>query len=644
MLTEIGFIILSYICSLSSNERANLDEWLQQPVLDSGEAQSGIEQFIKKRIPGLEVPETADEWLSQSEILKNRILENIVFKGVPSEWNQDDVNVVWGDVIETDKGYSIKKIRYEALPGLWIPALLYEPDVIEGKMPAILNVNGHVGAPGKTINYEQIRCINLAKRGILALHPEWLLFGELSGADYKHNRLSYLDLCGTSGLSVFYLAMKRGVDFLETYPKTDPSRIAMTGLSGGGWQTIILSSLDTRISVVVPNAGYICLFCRVDHLEDVGDLEQNPVDLVSIADYSHLTAMLAPRPTLLIYNEKDNCCFQSHRSRPAIYEPALPFFKLFGKTDNLKFYNNVDPGTHNYDKDNREQFYRFINRHFLQESEWVDSEIPSDDEVLEQEKLDVGIPEDNANFFTLAKELMKELPINHPPDNASEIEKWREKSRDELSEVLRLEPMIAKASIKERFTDGELKSTSYKISINDEWKIPVVSISKDNSKSISVLLADTGKKAQLEYVEKLVKNGAHVIAIDPLFIGESVPSRGTSWQYSMMIGTVGERPLGIQVGQIGAIIDWVCNEFDAETISLHGIGWNASVAALSAGALYHEKIERVFVKETPNSLKLLVEKHLEYETYPALFCFGLLKHFDISELIALCKAEKVETY
>ena len=36
-----------------------------------------------------------------------------------------------------------------------------------------------------------------------------------------------------------------------------------------------------------------------------------PADLLSIADYSHLTAMLAPRPALLIYNEHDDCCFSS---------------------------------------------------------------------------------------------------------------------------------------------------------------------------------------------------------------------------------------------------------------------------------------------------------------------------------------------
>lgn len=633
MLTEIGLMIISSICVLSPCKKGNIDKWLQQPVLDSGAVQSEIEQFIRRRIPALELPETSDEWRRKSEELRNEILEKVVFRGVPSEWLKGDVELVWGNVIETGKGYLIRKLRYKALPGLWIPALLYEPVESEGKIPAVLNVNGHVGPPGKTIDYEQIRCINLAKRGMLALHPEWLFFGELTSADYKHNRLAYLDLCGTSGLAVFYLAIKRAIDFLETYAKTDTNRIAMTGLSGGGWQTIILSSLDSRISTVVPNAGYIGLSYRIDYLEDVGDLEQNPTDLVSIADYPHLTAMLAPRSTLLIYNEKDDCCFQTHRSRASVFEPVIPFFDLFGKADDFKLYNNKVPGTHNYEKDNREQFYRFINRHFLPESEWIDAEIPSSDEVLEQEKLNVGLPENNANFFTLATKLMKNLPLNQPPNELSALREWREKSKTKLSEILRLKPMSANADMLKQITDGELEANWYKISISDEWTIPAVAISKNSPSSISIVFSDPGKTTLVEYVRELVENGSLVIAVDPLFMGEYVPSRGQSWQYAMMFGTVGERPLGIQVEQMGAIADWACGEFKIDQVCLHGIGFNASVVALSVGGLYDEKVDSVFVGEASDSLKTLIEKHLDYETYPALFCFGLLKHFDISILM-----------
>jgi len=298
--------------------------WLSEPILRTNGFEAEVQRFIKSHVPPLQVPNTAPQWEKKSAELRREILDQVVLRNVPFAWYKDKPQIVWGKVLETDEGYRIKKLKYEALPGLWVPALLYEPARVAGKVPGILNVNGHT-VPGKSEEYEQIRCINLAKRGMLALHPEFLGFGELKDADYRHSRAAYLDLCGINGVAVFYLVAKRGIDVLEMYPETDSTRIGMTGLSGGGWQTIMLSSLDTRISAATPNAGYIGLAARAHYPQDQGDLEQNSADLLSIADYSHLTAMLAPRPALLIYNEHDDCCFSSPRARLSVFEPVIPF-------------------------------------------------------------------------------------------------------------------------------------------------------------------------------------------------------------------------------------------------------------------------------------------------------------------------------
>ena len=198
-------------------------------------------------------------------------------------------------------------------PALWVPALLYQPDPLPETVPAVLSVNGHVGPVGKAQDYEQLRCINLAKQGMFALHPEWFSFGELDSLGNDHSALPYLDLCGHSGVSLFYLLLRRALDILLELPQTDPDRVAVTGLSGGGWQTILLGALDTRVKAIIPNAGYIGQFWRLFYPEDAGDCEQQPNDLVAVADYPHLTALLAPRPALLIYNTFDDCCFQAHR-------------------------------------------------------------------------------------------------------------------------------------------------------------------------------------------------------------------------------------------------------------------------------------------------------------------------------------------
>ena len=275
-----------------------ISDWLKQSIIAPGQVRAEIGEYIQKLIPPLTVPDRIT-WERQVSELRQEILEQVVFRGIPQEWVDWKAETIWGDTLKIGPGYQIRKLRYHALPGLWIPALLYEPIQNQEKIPAILNVNGHVGPPGKSTDYEQLRCINLAKKGILALHLEWFYFGELAGEDYRHNRMAYLDLCGMSGLSIFYLAMRGGLDVLYDYPSTDLNRVGMTGLSGGGWQTIILSALDKRISLSAPNAGYIDLKNRIDYRSDIGDLEQNPTDLVSIADYTYLRDQLKisnPRP------------------------------------------------------------------------------------------------------------------------------------------------------------------------------------------------------------------------------------------------------------------------------------------------------------------------------------------------------------
>ena len=621
-LVLIGLVLTTAAASTADS----VQRWLEEPILNPQDAREEMDRFIRERIPNLVVPTSAEEWETQSEELRQRVLDEVVFLGVPHEWRNWKAKAVWSDTMETGKGYRIKKLRYEALPGLWISALLYEPDLpqeggLAEKIPAVLNVNGHVGPPGKGIAYEQIRCINLAKRGILALHPEWLFFGELQGEDYAHNRLSYLDLCGVSGLSVFYLAMRGGLDVLIDHPSTDPERVAMTGLSGGGWQTIILSSLDTRIALAAPNAGYIGLAPRTEHRGDIGDLEQNPTDLVSVADYTHLTALLVPRPALLIYNDKDDCCFEAHRARPSVFDPLIPFYRLFEAEADFEYHENILPGTHNYELDNRQAFYDFLLRHFHPDREINLEELHSEEEIRTPEELYAGLPENNANFHSLAAGFLEALPSPGLPKDA-----------DTLRRVLRAEPMEAEAQLEKHEEENGLHVTLYRMDVGQRWTVPAVAFSSGEPKETVIAVSDRGRPSLSEMVHDHLSKGQRVVAIDPLFIGESVPGETKPFQYSMMIGTVGERPLGIQAEQIAAIARWAGRKFPTGPVSVITDGWTSHVAALLAAGLNPSAVKEVQATNGMSSLKQLVEEHTDYADYPSLFCFGLLEHFDIEDL------------
>ena len=298
--------------------------------------------------------------------------------------------------------------------------MLYEPEQLKGRVPVVLNVNGH-DSKGKAAPYKQIRCINLAKRGMLALNTEWLGMGQLQGDGFAHNRMNQLDLCGTSGLAVFYLVMERALDVLVDLPHADIDRVAMAGLSGGGWQTILLSSLDRRVTLANPVAGYSSFKTRVEFFADIGDSEQAPTDLAKLADYLHLTALRAPRPTLLTYNSKDECCFVSDHALQPLLDAALPIYKLAGAEGRLRSHVNDDPGTHNFLRENREAFYKMVGDHFYAgDASYDGKEIESEKEVKSAEELNVPLPENNLDFHKLAMALMADLPSHkvHKASNA----------------------------------------------------------------------------------------------------------------------------------------------------------------------------------------------------------------------------------
>ena len=106
----------------------------------------------------------------------------------------------------------------------------------------------------------------------------------------------------------------------------------MTGLSGGGWQTALLSALDERVKVIVPVAGHSAVWQAPGlHRRTLATKSNAQPTSAQSADYDALSALFAPRPTLLIYNRHDDCCFQTRRARKSIYEPIRPVFALFGR-------------------------------------------------------------------------------------------------------------------------------------------------------------------------------------------------------------------------------------------------------------------------------------------------------------------------
>lgn len=622
-----------------------------QPVLllEKGQTLGDLRSYLLRRAMKFIAPSDPAEWLPEAEQIRDQVLQNVVFKGVPQAWLDGPVKIVWQETLP-GKGYTIRKLRYEAVPGFWVGALLYEPENLKGKVPAVLNPNGHVGAPGMTIDYKQIRCINLAKRGMLALNCEWIGMGQLGGPGYAHSNASHLDLCGRAGLSVFYLSLKRGLDVLLSHPSADPERTAVTGLSGGGWQTIFFSSLDTRVKLCAPNAGYTGIERRIWDTRDIGDREQNPPDLACLADYPVLTALLAPRPALLIYNAQDDCCFYAATARLSVFEPVMPVYEMLGAGDRFAMHVNSDPGTHNYLKDNRQAFYRFINRHFLPPEDRKDDEIPVEDEIRKPEELKIEYPADNADLHSLAAEAMRDLPTSKcPVADGPARRQWSDMTRKALAGVARLDPSsranpVAASLSASTMPVGQTPGASGRLRLGSQWTLPMVEYAPPTGAPAAsrLIIADGGINKARELAATALQHGERVIVADILFAGECVPGNTGVWQYSQMIDAVGGRPLGIQVAQIDAIIDHLLQQHPDEQMRVTAHGKAAGLACMTSAALTPGRMASLTLLDMLPSLKDLIAKKVSWNDAPSMFCFGLLEVADVPELMELAKPTVVE--
>jgi hypothetical protein len=641
---------LFVLLQLTSLFSVDIASDLKAPVLPAGQFHRELFAYLESaskhaiHIKPSEVDPAT--WEQKSQALREQILNEVVFRGEAKKWQTLPLKVEYLDDTLGGPRYRIRKLRFEAVPKLWIPALLYEPIEIKGKVPAVLNTNGH-DIKGFQAPYKQLHCINQVKRGMIAINVDWLGFGQLNGAGYRHDQMNKLDLCGTSGLAVFYLAMSRALDVLTSHPKVDPARIAMTGLSGGGWQTIFLSALDTRITLANPVAGYSALATRATHPAEIGDSEQVPPGFGAVADYLDLTALLAPRSFLLTYCEKDDCCFQAPHALPPLMEHIRPIYEKLGRPDRWGTHINYDPGTHNYKEDNREAFYRFIGKQFFSNDTSFDTkEIPSEEEVKSADELRVPLPEQNADFTTLAKEVSLSLKPawrdgSDPESNKPNLYADQLRSRIELGP-----PKIEKSHEIENHCIIERRrgylpcrwavrhrnppGPSSNIYV-DGPSIPFVEYVQTRNVNVTIVISDQGKERSTAVVDRLVTECHRVFAIDLAGFGEcTFPSP----YIQSFVDTFSLCPLPIQSAQLYEFIRYVLNIAPSKAISIVAEGPRSStIALLTVAAMPPYEVVTLELSQPLASLHQLVSDPAGISSRPELFCAGLLAHTDISDAV-----------
>jgi hypothetical protein len=328
-------------------------------------------------------------------------------------------------------------------------------------------------------------------------------------------------------------------------------------------------------------------------------------------------------------------------------DASRPIFALYGKQDALRSHVNSDPGTHNFELDNRQQLYRMFGDFFFADREDFDwQEIPSTDEVKTADDLHVPLPDGNANFHTLAVALAEPLPRDSElPSDKDAARKWQAKRRAMLSDLVRSERKdVTATAVATQDGEGTLRATTWRLRIGDDWTVPAVELYRDSPQATAVrtvlVLADAGRAEARAQIDRLLDDNRRVLAIDPFYLGESkIPER--DFLFALLVSTVGKRPLGVQADQIGAIAGWAERHFDSGPVTIVAVGPRTSLMALAAAGLEERAIAGLELHDSFGSLKEIIEQNKAVNEAPELFCFGLLEQFDVLQLAALAAPQPV---
>ena len=237
---------------------------------------------------------TAEAWKKRAKQIRTQILKGAGLDNPPKKC---PLNPIIGEK-RVFEGYQVQNIAFESLPGVFVTGSLYTPTNSKGMLPGILSPHGHFGKSGDG-DYGPIRpdaqkrFASLARMGAMVFAYDMVGYGQLAEFGWKHEHPQTLKLQLWNSI--------RGVDFLLLMG-ADPKKIAITGASGGGTQTIMLTAVDDRITVSVPvvmvSADFFggCVGESGMPIHKSNNFQTNNVEIAACA---------APRPMLLVSDGND---------------------------------------------------------------------------------------------------------------------------------------------------------------------------------------------------------------------------------------------------------------------------------------------------------------------------------------------------
>jgi dienelactone hydrolase len=314
-------------------------------------------------------PKTREEWERRRQELREQVL---VANGLWPQPEKTPLHALIHGKIERDD-YTIEKVFFVSFPGHYVSGNLYRPKGKSGKLPVVLFAHGHwndgrlhdagektakkdvAGGGEQTLESAryplQAPCAMLARMGCLVFTYDMVGYADSMKIEHRagfKDAEAELRLQSSMGLQTWNSV--RALDFVLGLLDADPSRVAITGASGGGTQTFMLGGIDDRLAAAFPavmvstamQGGCVCENCSLLRI-GTGNVE--------------LAGLFAPRP-LGMSGANDWTVDLETKGLPQL--KAL--YKLYSAEDLVagKVWRQFG---HNYNQLAREMMYAWFNKH-----------------------------------------------------------------------------------------------------------------------------------------------------------------------------------------------------------------------------------------------------------------------------------------
>jgi cephalosporin-C deacetylase-like acetyl esterase len=545
-------------------------------------AQMLVDYYHQMSVPKPFTVRRGDELTAHQAELKKKVLECVGLWPLPERVPLD----VHPSPPLDHPWCTVRRIYYQLWPGVYSSGLLFMPkSLTETPAPAMLCPHGH-WSNGNAHPEVQKRCLSFARLGYVTFSP---------------TQNHYEDLfIGVSHQTLMIWNNMRALDYLQSLPEVDKSRIGAAGGSGGGLQTQMLAALDDRVRAATI-AGLTCDFreimfpdrhhCTCNHFPRV----------MQLTDHPEISALALPTPLQFLTMNDWTKNFRRDNF-PTIQE----LYTSHGLADRVdcQYYNTP----HSYDKEKREQTYWWMER-------WVRGRDPKQ-RVAEPDEIQT-FPVDKIIGITV------DVPENKGPKQLSRIyteqrgykaatlatpaqlQDYRRRMLVALRELLGTDAALPRVHNKTKTlgsrTDGELVIERVGYPSEGGIFVPAIVIRRKQAEGklpAVIVLSAAGKESLLSQdgpasPRELAAAGSLVALPDVRCYGEMLSTGGKdeklqrrAWQRN---GIVWGRPVtGMACTDIQGVLDGLSARPDSDMTRVHVISRKSgglAIATLFAAAI-----------------------------------------------------------